>query len=486
LLSYLLTKSFKSSQEIIYMFKPLVLSASLLMGGSLHAEDKSEKPKKEAPAGTVITKGSLLMKDSYKGIVLSSDSSLIKLDAKVWKDWKVISAVAHGSMVEEGDVLISFDSETYKKELEKKKKAFALAEVNYKKTLLSFEISAKKMQQKRKLAVISHKNALINKDMYESEGRQLTLDARNSSMKSAKLQLKYAEEEYKQLKEMYENDEVTETSEELVIERQRFMVERAQASMKKTDYQHRLNLKTSYPLSDLNREQQFLNIEGDKSVSDLDWEIQQKSHQAKLTAAKDAFKKTKKAFENFKKDGELLSLKATRDGQVFYGSEKKGKWLNSLGSQIKKDQKLMPGMSVMTLLNNKKMQIEVAIPFNKRASLKDNASFALFPSGSTAREATFVSCSKSPVNDKLTAVFEVNNSKGLYQGIGSTLNVIRKKSDLVLVSNKSIKRNELKPWITYVTVMREGKKIKIPVTLGESYNGKTIITSGIKINDRVL
>ena len=180
----------------------------------------------------------------------------------------------------------------------------------------------------------------------------------------------------------------------------------------------------------------------------------------------------------------MLNIKAKRDGQVFYGFEKKGQWMNSFGSQLKKEHKLVKGMPLLSVLDDSSMQIKVALPYNKR-NILDGAKFALSCNG-LVFEAELVSCSDSPVNGALEAVFEVEGNQNLYQGSKASISIIRKTIDLRLISASSIKAEELTPWVKYVMVERDGKKIKAEVKLGESYNGKTVVISGIEVNDRVL
>ena len=140
----------------------------------------------------------------------------------------------------------------------------------------------------------------------------------------------------------------------------------------------------------------------------------------------------------------------------------------------------------MTVVAGKSMRVTVQIPYAKKETLADKASFVAFPHGAEVRAARFISSVATPVKGMIAAEFEVDNSDDLYQGIPVEIHLLRKKEELIVLSVKSIQRDELKPWETYVNVSKDGESVKTPVVLGESYGGKVVIKSGLSVKDRVL
>ena len=435
--------------------------------------------------GKLVKKEKVLAKDVFKGSLYSSDIDAVKLSAKVWMEWKVVHAAEHGEFVKKGDSIIKFDRTNYDKALKTMTKNYSLAKLTYEKNVLSTEAAAQKLKQGRDIELMKFKAAETSKEMYLKKGMKLTKAEREQKVASAKLKLRYAEEELKQLSAMYKNDEVLEATEQLVMERQKYMVKSAKMALEKALYLDKLAQDGSYPQQDLMIKHKFENHSMSKKIAAVNFQVQKLSLDIKLAGFKSVFEKAEKSYKAFVEDGKLLDIKAKRDGKVVYGGLVKGKWLNMFGTKIKKDSKLLKGSVLMAHIGKSPMRVKVAVPFNKESVLKDKGSFVVY-AGSEVKEAKLVSHSKGPVNGSFIAEFEIADATGLYEGIPCQVQSIRQKSDLILVAPTAIKRDPLKPWITYLNIIRNGKKMKVNVTFGETINGKKVIKSGLQVNDRVL
>lgn len=466
------------------MLKSIILSSICVV--ALQAAPKSIPQTVKKLPGIELKLDSLLMKDTYKSSLLNAETQEIKIDAKSWKTWKVTKALPHGTFVKKGDVILTFDREDYDKELAKRIRAFELAELTYKQSVYSAEVSLKKLAQQKAYSTLDFQKYKISLELYNKVGKVLKRKAQETALADAKLRLQFTESELRELEAMYKSDEIYEKTEEMVIKRQRNAVSKTKDYVKNAEYKYELAQRVTNPKIDLKDKHKKENFALDQKAALMSFDTREKVQASGLLKLKESFEKKKKSFEEFKKDGEFFSIKAEQNGQVINGSLNRGKWSNIFGKEIKEKTLIKKGSSPMLLITGPTMKVTVLIPYAKAKTLQDSPSFVVSPVGGVAREARLVSTTATPVNGMLEAEFQVDDSKGLYQGIPVSLQVIRKKSDLLFVSSKSIKRDDLKPWETYVNVSKEGKTVKVPVTTGESYSGKTIITSGLKVSDRVL
>jgi len=87
------------------------LSSALVFGA-----EAEKKP--EAPATHTVKKGTLKGKGQVDAVVEPRQMEAVKLTPKSWSDFTVQQVVAHGARVKKGEVLIQFETEKLKEQLE--------------------------------------------------------------------------------------------------------------------------------------------------------------------------------------------------------------------------------------------------------------------------------------------------------------------------------------------------------------------------------
>ncbi len=167
-----------------------------------------------------------------EGVFEAVQSVPVIVNLEDWAELKVIEAVAHGTPVQQGTVLIRLETKDLDlairdTQLELKLDRLALEEAQAK-----FEL----LDRSQRLALKAAKDAdrLAGEELKEflTRGRDERLDAVKQSEISSRNRLAYEEEELKQLEKMYEADDLTEETEEIILKRTRDSVDAAQYAHK--------------------------------------------------------------------------------------------------------------------------------------------------------------------------------------------------------------------------------------------------------------
>src|SRR4051812_20150461 len=90
---------------------PLLVCVAILFSGlrSFASEPLAESKKAAASETHTVKRGTLKSKAQVDAVLESTDMQSIKIIPKAWSDLTVVDAVAHGSKVNKGDVLVRLD-----------------------------------------------------------------------------------------------------------------------------------------------------------------------------------------------------------------------------------------------------------------------------------------------------------------------------------------------------------------------------------------
>src|SRR5215210_6971043 len=94
----------------------IAIVACFLSMAVLFGAEPEKKP--EPPATHTIKKSSLKSKAQVDAVVEPRQMEAVKLTPKSWSDFTVQQVVAHGARVKKGEVLIRFESDKFKEQLE--------------------------------------------------------------------------------------------------------------------------------------------------------------------------------------------------------------------------------------------------------------------------------------------------------------------------------------------------------------------------------
>ncbi|NQZ56892.1 MAG: efflux RND transporter periplasmic adaptor subunit [Lentisphaeraceae bacterium] len=426
-----------------------------------------------------------IYKDTLTGIILSQESTKVKLDAKQWKTWEIEEAVAHGTMVRKGQTIIKFKTKDFEEALSAKKRDTKIAILNYDKSFAVNEIKQNIYTLNRKRALLLFEISQKEEKLYLPKKRPNLLANLADGIKEYELSLEYQIVELQQLKKMYGEDKITEETEEIVLKRQKDYVERLKKSLQRKRNSVEDSLTLKIPVSDFDSAYKGETARLNDQIAQIDWNTSDKIKWHNDLKMAKAHQKVIEKYEELEKDKQFLEIKAPADGMVFYGSYSKGKWSNTFGGKLKTGTKILNGSTIMSIINPAEMKVEAIVPAALIKNIGTESTFAL--SGSfQKRPLQLIKCEKTPYNDSVVAIFNTDDSSELYQGQKTQVSVINKINNVLVLEDKFIHEDELKPWINYVYVQKNDSKIRQNIKKGISSNGKTVIIRGLKAGDSVL
>ena len=430
---------------------------------------------------TKIKASKFVYKTELLGLILSADVEKVTLDAKSWQNWKVEEAVTHGKDVKKGDLLVRFEAKEYEAAVQAAKRNLDTQRANLVKAQKLFEISMKKMDFEKKKAEMTaeaeEKLALIYKEKGHEQAKinfeQDLVDAKNS--------LLYQKEELAQLKKMYDEDKITEETEEIVLKRQKNYVNSLTRRIKSRELAVEEAMTVKLPNALFNSEYKRAKAKLDAEKIIVEWEIFALTERLKLESLEEALKKAEENYDKLASDKRLLEIKASKDGVVVYGKVSAGKWTNVAGTEYKKGKSFLKGVTLFSLVNPAKFTVSTKADFTQVQYVDESASFFVTVPGKGVQELSLKEKSSVPNNNSFKAVFELKNSEGVYHGTAAKVKLIKVIGEKVIsVPEKAVHSDEENPSKTYVNVVAGGKAKKVYVETGLTYNGRTIIASGLQ------
>jgi hypothetical protein len=180
------------SAELMARITPFHLLPALIAAASQAAE-------------ITIEKRPFAIESSFIATALpTGDSTILKLDPKVWTNFEILTIAGHGTAVKKGDVLVSFETKDItrkisdaRREAESATLALAQAELDFK-TLQ--ETAPNKLESLRRAATIAKEE----NEYFTKIRRKAGEDKAGQSLKRIEQILSNQREELRQLAKMYE------------------------------------------------------------------------------------------------------------------------------------------------------------------------------------------------------------------------------------------------------------------------------------------
>ncbi|MDD4267216.1 MAG: HlyD family efflux transporter periplasmic adaptor subunit [Pirellulaceae bacterium] len=429
------------------------------------------------------------------GTFVAQTMTPVELKPESWTTFKVVKAVAHGTQVRKGEVLVEFESDKLEEAIADQETARQLAALS----LQQAEIGLKLLEATTPidLAMAERQKKIVQEDLARFLKIDLELSQKSAqySLKSAEETLENQLEELKQLEKMYKADDLTEETEEIILKRQRNAVDRARfyLELAKNRFDETTNvlLPRETETVKVSAELLKLALERVKSTVPLDLEREKINLQKlKIEQKRDA-----ERFAKLKKDLRLMKLTAPADGIVYYGKCVRGKWTG--GSAIA--DKLEPGASasvgvLMTIVNPRPVAIRASVNQKDLQWLKAGLAGTVTPTvAPDARAAASVTRVESipGVDGGFAAELRVTLSdemSAIMPGMDCKVKLVPylKKRTLTIPA-KAMKVDELDDTRHYVQLVQDGgRTVRQAVTVGKKSGEKVEILDGLAAGDKIL
>lgn len=306
------------------------------------------------------------------GVFVSEEVTEIILRPESWTSLKVKEAVAHGSQVAEGDVLIEFDREEIERKIEDLRRSQYAAGLSLKLAQEEIEFAEKTYPLDRKILERTREHAKDDLKYYLEVTLPNSKESAERSLQNSKYRLEYIQEELNQLEKMYKEDDLTEETEEIILLRARRDVEEMKQSLERTEERTERTLKVDLPrqkIQTVETTEKTL-LETEKNLATQEINKLRKQHD--LEQQQIAYDRAAENLEDLVKDLNLMTVKSPSAGFVYYGQDTRGKWaqVSTLDKQLRAGGSVTPNQVVMTIVNPKPISLLIDVPEDK---LKDLA-----------------------------------------------------------------------------------------------------------------
>ncbi len=357
---------------------PLVLASWLFLAvGSYLVAQENQAPSQEASAPATAAEDAKPAEESkpaeaskepkeiqLDGVFEAVQSVPISVTPDEWSELKVVEAVSHGTSVQRGDLLIRLETENLEKaiadaELELKLDRLSLAEAEFK-----FGLLDRNQRVARKAAEDADRIATEELKEFVTRGRQERIESAEQSEKSARNRLAYEEEELKQLEKMYAADDLTEETEEIILKRTRDSVDASRYSLKTVLNSVRRSLEYVIP-----RAEDELKDAVTKAALALEeiretTSIQRKQQELQLQKQRVGLERKEEKLKGLRGDRRKMEITAPRDGVVYYGENKRGKWtdVSTIEAMLQPGGMVKAKAVVLTVVQPEPLRIRVSVP----------------------------------------------------------------------------------------------------------------------------
>lgn len=431
--------------------------------------------------------------ESFTATVLPDDGSLLlQIEPKTWSGFEIVELATHGTLVNQDDTLIRFDSEAIDKDIADTRSSLATSTLSLAQAELDLkhlvETSPHRLDSLRRIAAI----AAEENTYFTLTRRKATEDAAEQFLERKKQMLENQEEELRQLAKMYEADDLTEDTEEIILVRQKNDVISAKFALRMQVLEHERTLKVKLPNDaiDIANEQRDTAIALAKAEKDIPRSIKLK--ELEVEALKTSHQRSSEHFAELENDRTLFEIKAPVAGTFYHGPIKDGRW--------------SPAVAVKTLVIHGKPALNR--PFATLVPAASPLSFVAFLDQKTASSlsaglegiATFAGREQIEIpvqleqlatlpgsGENYRADFSATWPEGFTPAIGSSANVrliAYHQAAAISVPSNALSY-ESDGW-TLEVKLADGNNEHRPVKRGRVSGEKTEILSGLEIGQVIL
>ena len=484
----------KRSVPCLTVLTGLALVLAWSQTSRVHSQEEPPSTHPAKPAVLKVETGKVIVETSLKGIIEAEQTSELSVNVKNWSGPFIVkAAVAHGTHVKKGDVVLELETDKIDQALADLRLERELADIALKQTQEDLPILEQTLPLNLAAADRDKKAAEEDFKRYTEIEREHQLKAAEFQLKSQHQWLDYSREELKQLQKMYRDKDLTEETEEIILKRQRHQIEQLEFAIESLKLQQDRETNLDRPRRDQalkeNLEKQILAWKKVKSTLPL--ELTQK----RLTLQKQVVERarTEERFQHLEEDRAAMLVRAPRDGILYHGQADRGQWNTAIVSNnLRPKGVIQPKDIVMTVVSFGRVLLRADAEEKDLHALKVGLVGKAIPVGfpSVKVAATISSVSLIP---RAAGSFEVRmtldvpeNVKTIFPGMAANAKFITYRNETAtLVATSALFHDEGSD-VSYVYVAGEGVPVRTEVETGRVTGDKTEILKGLKPGTEVL
>jgi multidrug resistance efflux pump len=443
-----------------------------------------------------VKKSPLRVTVDLDGVFEAQTAREIAIKPEEWTILTVESAVPHGAVVRQGDVLLSLETEKLDRAIAELRNDLGLSEIGMRQS----EEQLRAMEKITPLELEANQRAsrMAQEDLkyFLDIVRSFTLKATEFGLKVAREHLEYEEEELHQLEKMYKANDISEETEQIVLKRARDTVERAKFMVEYAKLGRDETLKFSIPRmgEQVKEMTQRKVLDAEKNKIELPLALQKQRLELKKLRVQ--WERTDEKLKKMLGDRELMTVKSPIDGTVYYGKCVRGKFSDSatLAESLRPHGSIQSGQVVMTVVERRPMFIQATASEEQLHRLNPRLKGVATPTGypdlrlpTAVDRVADLPTAPGNFDVRLSVVLD-RQAKWLMPGMTCKvkLNSYLKK-DAISVPLKAVATDELDEQKHFVYVQtKDGKTKKQAVTLGEKNEKQAEILKGLSAGDKIL
>jgi len=255
-----------------------------------------------------------------EGFFLPVEAIPLRVDLKEWKTLALLGLKPHGTPLQAGGDVATFETEDLEKKVGDAERAQQIAAVGLERESLLLasmrEATPLDLDAARRLADQTKQNY----DMWTRIWRPLEEEEAGRNLKNAEQALFFAREELRQLEKMYKADDLTEDTEEVIMKRARWAVERGEFALKQATETSKDSLEIRIPRIDIERKDAATRARIAREKAEKDCAAALKQKELAVAELQHAFAEDGKKLDKLKADLALLkAVKAPKAGWLLWG-----------------------------------------------------------------------------------------------------------------------------------------------------------------------
>lgn len=442
----------------------------------------------DAPATVTAKKEDVAFHLDLTGAFDAKDPVEAAYRPKIWGDEVEVEEFHAPGAVEAGALLVRFKTEKIDEAIRNAERDLVIAKA---------ALAAQTEDQKRQLAATAvavaklefdAKNAAESLERFEKIEMPLRLEEADNGLAGTRNWIADQTEELKQLEKMYKSDDLTEETEEIVLMRTRRDLERNKKSL---DFQLRHD-KVMREV-ELPRDHEGLRLEAARTAAERDkavhvTKLQEAQAKLELDRTRENVEKQEKDFAKLQADRALFEVKAPAAGVAVPGTLLRGKCqtADDVRRALKKGGKFHANDVIFTIVNPSAWRVATSVP---------EASLAWIRAGEDAKILA-TQAGVKPLAAKVAPVLAFTSgaeyaidldpsesSDGLI-GMTCKVRIDTGRRAAILVPQTAVEDGGVDKWVHVVGT--DGKAARREVVLGQPYEDRIEIASGLAEGDKVL
>lgn len=273
----------------------------------------------DADLTSKVVKKDLKIEIEIPGVFIAEDKEEIAIEPKQYKGDLIVTKIAtEGISVQQGDVLMEFDTDNLDEALEEANNLVTDAEVELQKAEAEFE--TEKIDAETKLAHLQKELEFAERDYNAAaESEAFELEKKEKEIEDARRNLKNARVDFEQLTQLYEERELHTATENILIERQKEGLDNQEKNLKRLEEEF-VHFKAYLKSKDtLSKELEYEKKKAELKKQEITGAAALKEKESVVAKAKRKLEREKKKVADLQEDRESLQITAPRDGVLFYG-----------------------------------------------------------------------------------------------------------------------------------------------------------------------